>query len=122
MDAGADFLVSQLFFDNRMFYDFEERCRLAQINVPVIPGIIPVINKAQIERMVTLCGATLPERFRRILDRYADRREALFDAGMNYAVNQMIDLIASGVTDIHIYTMNKGEVARHLTDAIRNLY
>jgi methylenetetrahydrofolate reductase (NADPH) len=121
VDAGADFLISQLFFDNRMFTGFTENCRIAGITVPVTPGIIPVINKSQIERMVTMCGATLPGRFRRIIDRYAEKKDALFDAGMNYAIGQMIDLLAGGVTDLHIYTMNNARVAARMADGIRNL-
>jgi len=121
VDAGDDFLISQLFFDNQVFFDFRERCRIADINVPVTPGIIPVINKSQIERMVTLCGATLPKKFQKILNRYQDNKDALFDAGMTYALNQMIDLLASGITEIHLYTMNNAKVAKHLAEGIRNL-
>lgn len=74
-----------------MFYSFVERCRIAGIHVPVTPGIMPVINKAQIEKMVTMCGASLPERFRRITNKFEDNKEALFDAGLAYAVSQVID-------------------------------
>lgn len=121
VDAGAEHLISQLFFDNELFFDFVEGAHLAGINVPIEAGIMPVINKAQIERMVTLCGASLPKKFSRILDRYADNNEALFDAGMNYAINQIIDLIAAGVEGIHIYTMNNPVVAQRICDGIKNL-
>ena len=83
VDAGAEVLLSQLFFDNDRFFRFEEDCRIAGIDVPVIPGIMPVINAAQIQRMVTMCGASFPERFQKIIDKYADNKEALFDAGMS---------------------------------------
>ena len=104
-----------------MFFDFVERARIAGVNVPIEAGIMPVINKAQIERMVTLCGASLPAKFKRVLDRYENNKEALFDAGMAYAVNQIIDLIASGTEGIHIYTMNNPVVAQRICDAIRNI-
>ncbi len=121
VDAGAEHLISQLFFDNDVFFDFVERSRIAGINVPIEAGIMPVINKAQIERMVSLCNATLPKKFQRILERYADNKEALFDAGLAYAINQIIDLIASGVDGVHIYTMNNPVVAKRLCDGIQNL-
>lgn len=121
VDAGASHLVSQLFFDNEVFYDFYEKTRIAGINVPIEAGIMPVTNKKQIERMISMCGATLPYKFRRILDRYEDKPEALFDAGMAYAINQIVELIAAGVDGIHIYTMNKPIIASRICDGIRNL-
>lgn len=121
VDAGAEHLVSQLFFDNEVFYDFYEKTRIAGINVPIEAGIMPVTNKAQIERMVNMCGATLPSKFRRILERYEDNKEALFDAGMAYAINQIVDLIASGADGIHVYTMNNPVIAGRICDGIRNL-
>ena len=120
-DAGVTHLMSQLFFDNDAYYSFVENCRIAGINVPIHAGIMPVVNKAQIERMVKLCGASLPEKFKKILDKYADNKEALFDAGMVYAVNQIVELLASGVDGIHIYTMNNPVVAKRICDEIRNL-
>lgn len=121
VDAGADFLVSQLFFNNDEFYRFQEKCLIAGIDVPISAGIMPVTNKAQIERMVTMCGATLPDRFRKIMEKYQDNKEALFDAGLAYAISQVIDLIASGVDGIHLYTMNNPVVARRICDGIKNL-
>ena len=121
VDAGDEFLLSQLFFENDMFYSFLEDCRIAGIEVPVTPGIMPVINKAQIERMVTLCGASLPKRFRKIMNRYENDKEALFDAGMAYALSQIIDLLANDVDGIHLYTMNNPVVARRICEGIRNL-
>ncbi|MBR6771737.1 MAG: methylenetetrahydrofolate reductase [Lachnospiraceae bacterium] len=121
VDAGAGHLVSQLFFDNKIFYDFQEKLKIAGIDVPVEAGIMPVTNRAQIERMVNMCGASLPEKFRRILDKYGDRKEALFDAGMAYAVNQIVELIAHGVDGIHIFTMNNPVVAGRICEGIKNL-
>ena len=121
MDAGASHLISQLFFDNNMFYSFQEKAKLAGINVPIEAGIMPVINKAQIERMVNLCGASLPEKFRRIMDKYENDKESLFDAGMAYAVNQIVDLLAHDVDGIHIYTMNNTRVAEEICKRIEHL-
>lgn len=120
-EAGAEFLISQLFFDNEQFYSFQEKMEIADIKPPVSAGIMPVINRAQIERMVSLCGATLPEKFRRILQKYEFEKEALFDAGMAYAVNQIVDLVAHDVDGVHVYTMNNPVVARRICDSIRNL-
>jgi methylenetetrahydrofolate reductase (NADPH) len=94
---------------------------MAGITVPVSAGIMPVINKNQIERMVTLCGASLPEKFRKIITKYGDNKEALFEAGMSYAQSQIIDLIANDVDGIHLYTMNNPTVARRLTDGIKHI-
>ena len=121
VDAGADYLLSQLFFDNDSFYRFEEDARIAGIDVPITPGIMPVINAAQIQRMVTTCGATLPQRFEKIIAKYSDNKEALFDAGMAYAMSQIIDLLTSGVDGIHLYTMNNPRVARTICDGIKNI-
>lgn len=121
VDCGVSHLISQLFFENDIFYSFLDRCRAAGIETPVEAGIMPVINRAQIERMVSLCGASLPEKFSRILQKYENRREALFDAGMAYAVNQVVELLAQDVDGIHIYTMNNPAVARQICDGIRNL-
>jgi methylenetetrahydrofolate reductase (NADPH) len=120
-DAGVSHLVSQLFFDNQIFYDFYEKTRIAGINVPISAGIMPVTNKKQVERMVSLCGATLPLKFKRILDRYENNPEALFDAGMAYAINQIVELIAAGVDGIHIYTMNKPIIAKRICEGIKTL-
>ncbi len=121
VDAGAELLISQLFFDNESFYSFLQRCRLAGINVPVEAGIMPVVNKNQIQRMVSLCGASLPAKFTRIMNRYEHNPEALRDAGIAYAVDQCVDLIANGVSGIHLYTMNNPYVARRITEAIGKL-
>ena len=121
VDAGAEVLLSQLFFDNEQFFKFVENCRIAGIQVPIIPGIMPVINARQIKRMVTMCGASFPERFQRIIHKYEDNKEALFDAGMSYALSQIIDLLVSDIDGIHLYTMNNPLVARRICDGIRNI-
>ena len=118
VDAGAEHLVSQLFFDNDDFFRFLERCRIAGINVPIEAGIMPVLNRKSIERMVSLCGASLPRKLTRLLARYGDHPQALREAGLAYAVDQIADLIAGGVDGIHLYTMNNPDVARHISDSV----
>ncbi|MBR6698024.1 MAG: methylenetetrahydrofolate reductase [Lachnospiraceae bacterium] len=117
VDAGVEHLISQLFLDNEAFYRFVENVRVAGIDAPIEAGIMPVINKAQIERMVNLCGASLPEKFKNIINKYED--EALYEAGMVYAANQIVELIANGVDGIHVYTMNNPNVAKRICDTIK---
>lgn len=121
VNAGAEVLLSQLFFDNKQFYHFVDDCRIADINVPVIPGIMPVINASQMKRMVSLCGASFPERFQKIINRYEDNKDALFDAGMAYALSQVIDLLVNDTDGLHIYTMNNPQVARKICEGIKNI-
>ncbi len=121
VDAGASQLITQLFFDNECFYRFRERCELASINVPIEAGIMPVANKKQIERIVTLSGAQFPAKFSKILSRYGDNPEALRDAGIAYAIDQIVDLIAQGTQGIHLYTMNNPYIAGKISEAIRKL-
>ena len=121
VDAGATHLISQLFFDNTAFYRFRERARIAGVNVPVEAGIMPVTNKSQIERMVSLCGASLPVKFSKIMQRYESKPDALRDAGIAYAVEQIVELISNGVDGIHLYTMNNPYIARKITEAVSSL-
>jgi len=121
VDAGAEVLLSQLFFDNNSFYRLVDDCRIAGIDVPLIPGIMPVINASQIKRMVTMCGASFPERFQKIVNKYETNKEALFDAGLSYAISQIIDLLVSDIEGIHLYTMNNPNVARRICDGIMNI-
>ncbi len=121
VDAGANQLITQLFFDNSYFYSFRERTAIAGINVPIEAGIMPVVNKKQIERMVTLCGVNLPKKFLAIMDRYENNPEAMRDAGIAYAVDQIVDLIAQGVDGIHLYTMNNPYIALRIYEAINTL-
>lgn len=121
VNAGAEVLLSQLFFDNDYFFRFVEDCRISGIEVPVIPGIMPVINAAQIKRMVTMCGASFPVRFQKIINKYEDNKDALFDAGMSYALSQIIDLLANDIDGIHLYTMNNPAVAKRICEGIKNI-
>ncbi len=121
VDAGASHLITQLFFDNSVFYDFRDRARIAGVNVPVEAGIMPVTNKKQIERMVYMCGASLPAKFSKTMQKYEDKPEALRDAGIAYAVEQIVDLISNGVDGIHLYTMNNPYIARKISEAVSSL-
>lgn len=121
VDAGVSQLISQLFFDNDYFYSFLEKTELAGIDVPIQAGIMPVVNRKQIERMVTLCGVQLPKKFVRVMERYGDRPEAMRDAGIAYAIDQIVDLIAQGVDGIHLYTMNNAYVAQRISEAVSSL-
>lgn len=121
VDAGATHLISQLFFDNNLFYSFLERKSIAGIDVPIDARIMPVVNKKQIERMVSLCGASLPIKFKRVLEKYEDKPEALRDAGIAYAIDQIIDLISQGVDGIHLYTMNNPVIAERILSGFTSL-
>ena len=121
VNAGAEVLISQLFFDNDKFFQFYEECQIADIDVPILPGVMPVINAAQIQRMISMCNATFPERFQRIIRRYENNQEALFDAGMSYCLSQIIDLLVSDIPGIHLYTMNNPVVARRICEGIKNI-
>ncbi len=121
VDAGAEHLISQLFFDNTLFYSFLEKARIAGITVPIEAGIMPVVNKKQIERMVSLCGVSLPGKFAKTMQRFEHNPEALRDAGIAYAVNQIIDLLANEVDGIHLYTMNNPYIARKISEAVKNI-
>lgn len=111
VDNGVDFLTTQMFFDNSILYNFLYRIREKGITVPVLPGIMPVTNGKQMARICQLSGTILPERFRAIVDRFGDNPKAMQQAGIAYATDQIIDLIANGITNIHVYSMNKPEVA-----------
>lgn len=122
VDAGASHLLSQLFFDNTQFYRFLERCQIKGINVPVEAGIMPATNKKSIERMVSMTNAVLPKKFTDMMDRYGDHPEAIRDAGIAYAIDQIVDLVTHGVSGIHLYTMNNPLVARKIYEATKSLF
>lgn len=120
-DRGADVLISQLFFDNDYFYSFRSKARAAGIDVPIVAGIMPITSPAQINRMVSLCGATIPAPVQKILKAYGHNSMAMREAGINYAVAQITDLLASGVEGIHLYTMNKPDTAKRIAESIRGI-
>ena len=122
VDAGASHLLSQLFFDNEQFYRFLERCQIKGINVPIEAGIMPATNKKSIERMVSMTNAVLPKKFTDMMDRYGDHPEAIRDAGIAYAIDQIVDLVTHGVQGIHLYTMNNPHVARKIYEATKSLF
>ena len=121
VDAGAEHLVSQLFFDNASFYSFLEKARIAGINVPIEAGIMPVVNKKQIERMVSMCGASLPLKFTKMIHKYENNPEAIRDAGIAYAIDQIVDLVSNGVDGIHLYTMNNPYIARKISEGVASI-
>jgi methylenetetrahydrofolate reductase (NADPH) len=122
VDAGADHLISQLFFDNQAFYDFKEKTELAGIHVPIEAGIMPCTNKNQIERITQISGVPIPKKFAAIMDRYQNSEEAMLDAGIAFAVDQIIDLVSQGVDGIHLYTMNKSKIAKRIWNETRSVF
>ncbi len=121
VDAGANHLITQLFFENTLFYSFLERARATGIAVPVEAGIMPVTNKKQAERMAELCKVQLPAKFVRMMEKYEHNPEALRDAGIAYAIDQIVDLAAQGVDGIHLYTMNNPDTAHRIHSAVKSL-
>ena len=119
--AGVKVLITQLFFDNQMFYDFIGRARMMGIDVPVSAGIMPIVNSRQIERTVALSGASLPHEFTKMIGLYENDPENLFEAGIEYASNQIRDLITNGAEGIHLYTMNNPKVAMKVYENIKDL-
>lgn len=111
VDAGCDYLTTQMFFDNNIFFNFMYRIREAGISVPIIPGIMPITKRVQVKNAVKLSGCNVPERFKSIVDAFGDTEAAMRQAGIAYATDQIIDLMANGVKHIHVYSMNKPEVA-----------
>lgn len=120
-DAGATHFMSQLFFDNNVYYNFQDKVRSANIKSPIEAGIMPVTNKKQIERMIALSGASLPDKFKRIMERYEHNPEALRDAGIAYATEQIVDLISTGVNGIHLYIMNNPLIANKISNSIGSI-
>lgn len=118
-DAGAEFLISQLFFDNDYFYDFRERAAKKGIQIPVCAGIMPITSAKQLGTTISLSGSSVPKTLADIIACYGDKPEEMYKAGVDYAIRQIMDLKQNGVDGIHIYTMNKPEIAGAITDAIR---
>ena len=122
VESGCQFLTTQMFFDNNILYNFMYRLYRAGVSVPVVPGIMPVTSAAQIKRIISISGNELPQRFVRLVDRYGDNPLAMKQAGIAYATDQIIDLFANGITNVHVYSMNKPDVAaaiqRNLSDIL----
>ncbi len=121
VEAGCEFLTTQMFFDNNIFYSFLYKAREAGILVPVIPGIMPITRANQVENAVRLSGCNVPERFRSIVDCFGENPAAMQQAGIAYATDQIIDLIANGIRHIHVYSMNKPEVAKGILDNLSDI-
>lgn len=121
IDAGCEFLTTQMFFDNNILYNFLYRIQRAGIFAPVVAGIMPVTNARQIKRIISISANALPQRFIRIVDRYGDDPEAMKQAGIAYATEQVVDLFANGINAVHIYSMNSPEVARSIKNNISEL-
>lgn len=121
VEAGCDFVTTQMFFDNNILYNYLYRIRERGITVPVVAGIMPVTNVAQIKRICQMSGTYLPARFKAILDRFGDNPAAMKQAGIAYATEQIIDLIANGVNGIHVYSMNKPDVAKRIMDSLSEI-
>lgn len=122
VDAGCDYLTTQMFFDNNVYYRFLYKALAKEIDVPVVPGIMPVTNAAQVKRTISLTGNLVPAKFLSIVDRFGNDPEAMKQAGIAYATEQIIDLIANGVNHIHIYSMNKPDVAGAIMDNLSKIY
>ena len=121
VDAGCEFLTTQMFFNNDILYNFLYKIREAGITVPVIPGIMPVTNPAQIKRICALSGTVLPRRFLRLVDRFGDNPVAMKQAGIIYATEQIIDLYSNGINAVHVYSMNKPDVAQKIQENLRDI-
>ena len=111
VDVGCEFLTTQMFFDNNLLYNFLYKIREAGITVPIIPGVMPITNANQVERAIKLSGSFMPQRFKSLVDKFGNDPAAMKQAGIAYATDQIIDLYANGITNVHVYSMNKPDVA-----------
>ena len=121
VDAGCDFLTTQMFFDNNLLYSFLYKIREAGIDVPVIPGIMPITNANQIERAISLSGSFMPQRFKILVDKFGSDPAAMKQAGIAYATDQIIDLFANGITNVHVYSMNNPDVAQKIMQNLSDI-
>ena len=121
VDAGCDFLTTQMFFDNNLLYNFLYKIREAGITVPVIPGIMPITNANQVERAIKLSGSFMPQRFKSLVDKFGSKPDAMKQAGIAYATDQIIDLYANNITNVHVYSMNKPDVAQKIQSNLSDI-
>lgn len=121
VDAGCDFLTTQMFFDNNLLYNFLYKIREAGITVPVIPGIMPITNANQVARAIQLSGSFMPQRFKSLVDKFGSDPAAMKQAGIAYATDQIIDLYANGINNVHVYSMNKPDVAKKIQDNLSDM-
>ena len=121
VDAGCDFLTTQMFFDNNLLYNFLYKIREAGITVPVMPGIMPITNANQVERAIKLSGSFMPQRFKSLVDKFGTNPDAMKQAGIIYATDQIIDLFANGIKNVHVYSMNKPDVAEKILSNLSSI-
>ncbi len=121
VDAGCDFITTQMFFDNNLLYNFLYKIREAGITVPVIPGIMPITNANQVDRAIKLSGSFMPQRFKSLVDKFGYDPAAMKQAGIAYATDQIIDLYANNITNVHVYSMNKPDVAKKIQDNLSDI-
>ncbi len=121
VDAGCDFLTTQMFFDNNLLYNFLYKIREAGITVPVIPGVMPITNGNQVERAIQLSGSFVPQRFKSLVDKFGHDPAAMKQAGIAYATDQIIDLYANGIKNVHVYSMNKPDVAQKILENLSDI-
>ncbi|MBQ0084497.1 MAG: methylenetetrahydrofolate reductase [NAD(P)H] [Clostridiales bacterium] len=121
VDAGCSFLTTQMFFDNNLFYNFLYKIREAGITVPIIPGVMPITRANQVERAIKLSGSFMPQRFKSIVDKFGASPDAMLQAGIAYATDQIIDLFANGITNVHVYSMNKPDVAEKIKQNLSDI-
>lgn len=121
VEAGCDFLTTQMFFDNNLLYNFLYKIREAGITVPIIPGIMPITNANQVERAIKLSGSFMPQRFKSLVDKFGHDPAAMKQAGIAYATDQIIDLYANGITNVHVYSMNKPDVAEKIQSNLSDM-
>ena len=121
VEAGCDFLTTQMFFDNNLLYNFLYKIREAGITVPVIPGVMPITNANQVDRAIKLSGSFMPQRFKSLVDRFSNDPDAMKQAGIAYATDQIIDLFANGITNVHVYSMNKPDVAEKIQSNLSSI-
>ena len=121
VDAGCDFLTTQMFFDNNLLYNFLYKIREAGITVPIVPGIMPITNANQVERAMKLSGSFMPQRFKSLVDKFGESPAAMKQAGIAYATDQIIDLYANGITNVHVYSMNKPDIAEKIQSNLSDI-
>lgn len=121
VDAGVDFLTTQMFFNNNLLYNFLYKIREAGITIPVIPGVMPITNANQVERSIKLSGSFMPQRFKSLVDKFGYNPDAMKQAGIAYATDQIIDLYANGISNVHVYSMNKPDVAAKIQDNLSDI-
>ena len=121
VEAGCDFLTTQMFFDNNLLFNFLYKIREAGINVPIIPGIMPITNGKQVERAIKLSGSFMPQRFKSLVDKFGDDTDTMMQAGIAYATDQILDLYANGIPLVHVYSMNKPQVAEAIMNNLSSI-